>query len=39
MILSQNIDIKKLVAEEGMFKGELSLYRTKSSFIPQNRVN
>jgi hypothetical protein len=22
MILSQNIDIKKLVAEEGMFKGE-----------------
>jgi hypothetical protein len=35
MILSQNIDIKKLVAEEGMFKGENYRYIVlKSSFIP-----
>jgi hypothetical protein len=34
MILSQNIDIKKLVAEEGMFKGENYRYIVlKSSFI------
>jgi hypothetical protein len=35
MILSQNIDIKKL-AEEGMFKGENYRYIVlKSSFIPK----
>jgi hypothetical protein len=41
MILSQNIDIKKLVAEEGMFKGENYRYIVlKKSFIPsKNRVN
>jgi hypothetical protein len=33
MILSQNIDIKKLVAEEGMFKGE-NIVISQSSFIP-----
>jgi hypothetical protein len=36
MILSQNIDIKKLVAEEGMFKGENYRYIVlKSSLYPQ----
>jgi hypothetical protein len=41
MILSQNIDIKKLVAEEGMFKGENYRYIVlKKQFIPsKNRVN
>jgi hypothetical protein len=40
MILSQNIDIKKLVAEEGMFKGENYRYIVfKRVLYPKNRVN
>jgi hypothetical protein len=35
MILSQNIDIKKLVAEEGMFKGENYRYIVKAVLYPQ----